>query len=810
MPCLQLIRRRKKKKKKEQLVQIVEKGENEDERIMMKGGKNEEDHENEEDDDNVESSLIGCSPLTRRRRKSAAVGTSTSEKNHQNHNHPSPRKSPGFRFRRIFDTFTFTKSLKPQYSLENNNDEEESDETQKCAETAELDVVTLLMEVRLKNGEDLPVKDASGSSDPYVKFRYKDNIVYKSGTIFKNLNPSWDEEFQMIVDDVTCPIRLEVFDFDRFCTDDFMGAAEVDMSQVKWCTPTEFHVELTDEVNQPTGRVSVCVTITPMTQLEVQQFHQKATKGILSTSEKKKEQRPNNTQEWDKIVNIVLVEGKGIRIDERIPDAFCKFKLGQEKYKTKVCTGIEPKWVEQFDLHVFDSADQMLQMACIDRNTNAIIGRLSIDLSSFSHDETVQHWYHLENAPDDAQVLLLITVSGSHGAGETIETDEFNYNDIRNTRIQKYDVTNSFSDLADVGTLTVKLFGAEDLVAKDFGGKSDPFAVLELVNTRVQTNTIYKTLSPSWNKIYTFAVKDIHTCLQVTIYDEDPNNRFEFLGRVQIPLKSIRNCQKRWYGLKDEKLRKRVKGEVLLEMDVIWNPIRAAIRTFKPKEIKYMSQEQKFKASLFKTYFGELKEVVNVLASYKNQMEYLLSWHSKPKSLTAYVIFMLFVYYFQIYFIPLMILALFGYNFILSKTSGDISDSPSRHSLKGQKSEEEDEKTGTGIRDAISSVQEILLSVQSYLHFATQLLQKIKNTFNFTDIWLSTLAVIVLSLAFVLLYFVPLRWIILVWGTNKFSKKLRNPNFVDNNELLDFLSRVPSRTERQEQSNGRVNKPINL
>lgn len=42
------------------------------------------------------------------------------------------------------------------------NDEEESDETQKCAETAELDVVTLLMEVRLKNGEDLPVKDASG------------------------------------------------------------------------------------------------------------------------------------------------------------------------------------------------------------------------------------------------------------------------------------------------------------------------------------------------------------------------------------------------------------------------------------------------------------------------------------------------------------------------------------------------------------------------------------------------------------------------------------------------------------------------
>ncbi|EGT42234.1 hypothetical protein CAEBREN_30609 [Caenorhabditis brenneri] len=47
--------------------------------------------------------------------------TSTTEKSHQTHHHSHhfPRKSPGFRFRRIFDTFTFTRSLKPQYSVEN-------------------------------------------------------------------------------------------------------------------------------------------------------------------------------------------------------------------------------------------------------------------------------------------------------------------------------------------------------------------------------------------------------------------------------------------------------------------------------------------------------------------------------------------------------------------------------------------------------------------------------------------------------------------------------------------------------------------
>lgn len=34
-------------------------------------------------------------------------------------------------------------------------------------------------------------------------------------------------------------------------------------------------------------------------------------------------------------------------------------------------------------------------------------------------------------------------------------------------------------------------------------------------------------------------VKDIHTCLEVTVYDEDPNNKFEFLGKVVIPLMSV-------------------------------------------------------------------------------------------------------------------------------------------------------------------------------------------------------------------------------------------------------------------------------
>lgn len=73
--------------------------------------------------------------------------------------------------------------------------------------------------------------------------------------------------------------------------------------------------------------------------------------------------------------------------------------------------------------------------------------------------------------------------------------------------------------------------------------------------------------------------------------------------------------------------------------------------------------------------------------------------------------------------------------------------------------------------------------------------ERIKNTFNWTVPWLSMLAVTVLSIGVIVLYYLPIRVLILLWGINKFTKKLRAPNAIPNNELLDFLSRVPSDSE---------------
>ena len=52
----------------------------------------------------------------------------------------------------------------------------------------------------------------------------------------------------------------------------------------------------------------------------------------------------------------------------------------------------------------------------------------------------------------------------------------------------------------DVGHLEVKVIKATGL-CPEFMGKRNPFAVLELGNTRLQTKTCSVTTNPEWNKV---------------------------------------------------------------------------------------------------------------------------------------------------------------------------------------------------------------------------------------------------------------------------------------------------------------------
>ncbi|XP_043206426.1 multiple C2 and transmembrane domain-containing protein-like isoform X13 [Amphibalanus amphitrite] len=651
-----------------------------------------------------------------------------------------------------------------------------------------------VLDVYLKHGRNLPAMDNSGTSDPYVKFKLGGKVVCKSKIVYKTLNPLWDEWFQIPIDDPYVPLQIKVYDHDWGMNDDFMGEAELDLSTLEPNREQEMTLNLSDSVKSgEQGSITLAANLVPKSKEEREQL---AGAGSRSTDSKKLK-----NQQWSSVVTIVLVEAKDLMAmdSEGTSDPYVKLRLGAEKYKSKVQDRtLTPRWLEQFDMHLYDSGSQILEIEVFDhdaRSKDDFMGKTTVDISKLEREKTHRLWCELEDGA--GSVFILLTVSGMTNV-ETI-SDLLTYQEDPeqvDTIRKQFNLRNTLKQVKEVGHLTVKVFKAMGLASADIGGKSDPFCVLELVNSRLQTQTEYKTLSPQWNKIFFFNVKDIHSVLEVTVYDEDKDHKVEFLGKVSIPLLKIRPGERRWYALKDKKLLGRAKGnnpQVMLEMDLVWNPARAAIRTFNPREEKYTRPELKFKRAVFIRNVNRLKEMGAGFAEGAKFIKSIFDWESKPRTIAAFFAFMLGAYSFELYMAPVALLVVFFKGWVVNLVTAGFRSADDDDYVADDDDEDDDKDKDEkkSLKEKLMAVQEVTAMVQNILGYIASLGECVQNTFNFTVPFLSWLAVLVLSVVAVVLYNVPIRYLVMLFGVHKFSKKLLRPNAIPNNELLDFLSRVP-------------------
>ena len=158
-------------------------------------------------------------------------------------------------------------------------------------------------------------------------------------------------------------------------------------------------------------------------------------------------------------------------------------------------------------------------------STYILLFRCNIDLSKYKHEETHELWLDLEERA--GKLFLLLTITG-RSSPDLLNNDLSTFRLEDETALQrKFSWRSSLSlkHINDVGYLEIRAYAAKGLYAADLGGKSDPFAVFELDNVTLKTHTEYKTVSPTWNRVLTISVKDIHSVLFVTVYDEDRNHR---------------------------------------------------------------------------------------------------------------------------------------------------------------------------------------------------------------------------------------------------------------------------------------------
>ncbi|KAM4809097.1 multiple C2 and transmembrane domain-containing protein 1 isoform 2-T2 [Rhinophrynus dorsalis] len=664
------------------------------------------------------------------------------------------------------------------------------------------------LDVTLKRGNHLAARDRGGTSDPYVKFKIGGKEVFRSKTVHKNLNPVWDENVSLLIDDLQDPLYVKVFDYDFGLQDDFMGSAFLDLTTLELQSTKEVELSLTDPQHTDhvlgTIHLSVSLSLKDNVCMDSTIFVKKNWKrsSKFQTQSLRLSDFHRKSQLWRGVVSITLIEGQELKAMDAngLSDPYVKFRLGHQKYKSKTLPKtLNPQWREQFDMHLFEERGGVLEITVWDKDAGKrddFIGRCQVDLSALSKEQT--HKLKLKLEEGEGCLVLLVTLTAS----SAISIADLNVSCLEDQKereeiLRRYCLMRSFNNLSDVGFLQVKAIRAEGLMAADVTGKSDPFCVVELNNDRLMTHTVYKNLNPEWNKMFTFNITDIHSVLEVTVYDEDRDRSADFLGKVAIPLLSIQNGEQKAYVLKNKQLTGPTKGVIYLEIDVIFNAVKACLATLVPKEQKYVEEEPRLSKQLLLRNFIRMKRCIMVLVNAAYYINSCFDWDSPQRSLAAFLIFLLVVWNFELYMIPLALLLLLAWNYflIISGKDNRSQDTVVEDMLEDE--EEEDDKDDKdsekkGFMNKLYAIQEVCVSVQNVLDEVASIGERIKNTFNWTVPFLTWLAIIALCLVTAVLYFIPLRYIILLWGVNKFTKKIRSPDMIDNNEILDFLSRVPS------------------
>uniref|UniRef100_A0A8D0AA55 Multiple C2 and transmembrane domain-containing protein 2-like n=1 Tax=Sander lucioperca TaxID=283035 RepID=A0A8D0AA55_SANLU len=645
---------------------------------------------------------------------------------------------------------------------------------------------SFLLTIHLKEGHNLVIRDRCGTSDPYVKFKLDGKTFYKSKVVYKDLNPKWNETFSLPVKDLHQKLYIKVYDRD-LTTDDFMGSTSVILSDLEIDKLTEMSLPLDDpnSLEQDMGVVLVDMCLS----LRDRDSKRGNVRGNLPYTCSSQSCRLSETlrknQLWTSVVSVTLVGGQELPLDSHGGQLFVRFRLGEQNYKSKVLVS-NPQWRERFTFNLFVDRSGILEVELWSkegRRNEECLGTCEVDLSKVPFNQRQLFTHALDQGRGRLVFLLTLNTCSGVSISDLCAAPLDEPHEQQN-QLDSYSLKRSLKNLSDVGFLQIKVIKAADLLSADLNGKSDPFCVLELGNDRLQTHTVYKSLHPEWKQVFTFPVKDIHEVLVVTIFDEDGDKAPDFLGKVAIPLLSV---------VHPPSLRVCHAGYRLIYYTL------AGIKTFQPRERRFIEDNPKFSKKVLARNVLRVQTLYRAIMSTLQYIKSCFQWESIQRSLLAFLVFLVTVWNWEFYMLPLFLVLLISWNY-LQIQSGRVSQDLDNMDLGDEDEDDEKESERRGLMEKIHMVQETIITLQNLLDSIACFGERIKNTFNWSVPFLSSLAFLVFVTATILTYYIPVRYVVLIWGINKFTKKLRNPYSIDNNELLDFLTRVPSDVQKVQYS----------
>uniref|UniRef100_A0A3B3VZ27 Extended synaptotagmin 1 n=1 Tax=Poecilia latipinna TaxID=48699 RepID=A0A3B3VZ27_9TELE len=259
-----------------------------------------------------------------------------------------------------------------------------------------------VLRIHLVEAQNLIAKDnfmggmVKGKSDPYVKIRVA-GITFRSHTIKENLNPVWNELYEVILTQLPGQeVQFELFDKD-IDQDDFLGF-KLNLRDIISAQFIDTWYTLNDVKS---GRVHLVMEwlsrVTELPRLEQYQSQQSYQNKVVPSA----------------AVLFVYVErahGLPLKKNGKEPKAGVEVTLKNVSYKTKVCErSTSPRWDEAFHFLVRDPRDETLTVK-LSHSWGQTLGSLTVLLREVLSESglVLDQWFSLDGALPESQILLRV------------------------------------------------------------------------------------------------------------------------------------------------------------------------------------------------------------------------------------------------------------------------------------------------------------------------------------------------------------------------------------------------------------------
>ncbi|XP_048234685.1 synaptotagmin-1 [Ricinus communis] len=206
-----------------------------------------------------------------------------------------------------------------------------------------------ILNVKVVRAMKLKKKDLLGASDPYVKIKLtEDKLPSKKTTVkHKNLNPEWNEEFNLVVKDPeTQAVEFHVYDWEQVGKHDKMGMNVVPLKELSPEEPKLTtlallkNMDLNDSQNEKSrGQLEVELTYKP--------FKEDDLPNVLEESNAV-QKAPEGTPAGGGLLAIIIHEAQDLEGKHHTNPHVRLIFRGEERKTKTVKKSRDPRWEDEF------------------------------------------------------------------------------------------------------------------------------------------------------------------------------------------------------------------------------------------------------------------------------------------------------------------------------------------------------------------------------------------------------------------------------------------------------------------------------